>query len=88
MLSGMATEQIAVRLPTELLAAIDNLVSRGKFPTRAAAIRAAAEALAEAELSRSIDEAIVAGYERIPPSKDDDAAAVASLRQAIAEEPW
>ncbi|CAN5681701.1 hypothetical protein BH20ACT1_BH20ACT1_09690 [soil metagenome] len=38
-----------------------------------------------AEFSAEVD---VAGYTRIPPTKADDAAALASLREAITEEPW
>jgi hypothetical protein len=34
------------------------------------------------------DRAIVEGYRRTPPTEEEFEAAVASLRQAIAEEPW
>jgi hypothetical protein len=44
--------------------------------------------LAEEEVGGLIDQAIVAGYERIPPTEDENAEAVVSLLQAIAEEPW
>lgn len=84
----MDTQQIAVRLPIELLKAIDGMVSRGRFPSRAAALRAGAAAMAAEEERRLIDEAIVRGYQRIPPTADEDAGAVESLRQAILEEPW
>jgi hypothetical protein len=53
MLREMPTEQIAVRLPADLLAALDDK-----------------------------------GYTRIPPTPREDAAASASLRDAIIEEPW
>lgn len=84
----MATEQIAVRLPEEQLAVLDDLVGRGVYETRAAAVRAGIEALLELDRRRQDDRSIVEGYRRIPPSEIDRAAAVASLRDAIAEEPW
>lgn len=37
---------------------------------------------------RQIDEAITDGYGRLPPAAEEAEAAVASLRGAIAEEPW
>jgi Arc/MetJ-type ribon-helix-helix transcriptional regulator len=84
----MATEQIAVRLPSELLREIDELVARGTYASRAAAVRASIEAMMEAERRRAIDQAIIEGYTRIPPTPEEDAWALASLRDAIAEEPW
>lgn len=88
MLTGMQTQQVAVRLPLELLATVDRMVADGVYPSRAAAVRAGLVAIAEAERGRAIDEAVVAGYTRIPPTPDEDAAALGSLREAIAEEPW
>jgi Arc/MetJ-type ribon-helix-helix transcriptional regulator len=84
----VATEQIAVRLPAEQLAALDDLVERGVCETRAAAVRAGIEALLELDRRRQQDRSIVAGYERVPPTKAERAAAIASLRDAIDEEPW
>ncbi len=84
----MTTEQIAVRLPRELLADLDDLVARGIYASRAAAVRAGVEAIADLERRRTMDRAIVDGYERVPPAVSEIDAAVASLRDAIAEEPW
>ncbi len=84
----MATEQIAVRLPQELLAQVDDLVARGIYESRAAAVRAGVEAVAEAERRRQIDRALVAGYQRSPAGEAEREAAIASLRDAILEEPW
>ena len=84
----MQTRQLAVRLPVDLLATVDRLVAEGVFPSRAAAVRAGLEAVAEAERRRVVDQGIVAGYTRIPPTPGEDAAARASIRDAIAEEPW
>lgn len=84
----MATEQIAVRLPEELLAKIDQLVVQGVYESRAAAVRAGVEAVAESERRRKTDRDVVEGYRRLPASEADHEAAVASLRDAILEEPW
>jgi len=84
----VATQQIAVRLPDELLAALDELVARGVYASRADGVRAGIEAVVERERRREADRAIVDGYRRHPPTAGERAAALASLRDAIAEEPW
>jgi Arc/MetJ-type ribon-helix-helix transcriptional regulator len=84
----MATEQIAVRLPRELLDEVDDLVARGVYQSRAAAVRAGVEAVAESERRRQVDEAMIEGYRRRPAGAAEREAAVASLRDAILEEPW
>jgi Arc/MetJ-type ribon-helix-helix transcriptional regulator len=88
MLIGMHTRQVAVRLPEDLLATVDRLVTAGVYPSRAAAVRAGLEAVADAERRRAVDVAVVDGYRRIPPTASEDAAATSSLRDAIAEEAW
>ncbi|CAA9277445.1 MAG: hypothetical protein AVDCRST_MAG76-3790 [uncultured Acidimicrobiales bacterium] len=88
MLTGMATEQIAVRLPEELLAVLDDLVRRGVYGSRAAAVRAGIEVILELDRRRVTDLAVVEGYRRTPSSVAERAAALASLRDAILEEPW
>ncbi|MBA3431202.1 MAG: hypothetical protein H0U16_06960 [Actinobacteria bacterium] len=84
----MTSEQIAVRLPKDLLERLDDLVRSGAYESRAAAVRAGVEAVAEMERQRAMDRSIIEGYERIPPSRSEEAAALASLHEAIAEEPW
>lgn len=88
MLNGMATEQVAVRLPLELLARVDELVADGMYESRAAAVRAGIEVITELARRRALDLAVVDGYRRIPPTPAEEAVALASLREAIAEEPW
>lgn len=88
MLLIMATEQIAVRIPTEQLEVLDDLVDRGIYPTRASAVRAGVEALVVLDRRRRDDRSIVEGYQRVPPTDAETSAAAASLRDAIAEEPW
>ena len=84
----MATQQVAVRLPAPLLESVDDLVESGAYESRAAVVRAGIEAIAELERKRRIDHAIVEGYTRTPPSGVESQAALASLRDAILEEPW
>jgi len=84
----MATEQIAVRIPKPLLAELDALVKNGAYESRAAVVRAGIAAIMKSEHERLIDEAVVAGYTRHPPGKTEDNAALASLREAILDEPW
>lgn len=84
----MGTEQIAVRLPGELLAKLDDLVRRGVYESRAAAVRAGIETLMELDRRRQTDRAVIDGYRRTPPTRAEDEAAIASLRDAITEEPW
>jgi Arc/MetJ-type ribon-helix-helix transcriptional regulator len=84
----VATEQIAVRLPEELLAEVDELVAHGVYESRAAAVRAGLEAVAESERRRQIDGAVITGYRRTPAGDAEHESAVASLREAILAEPW
>jgi Arc/MetJ-type ribon-helix-helix transcriptional regulator len=84
----MASEQIAVRVPKDLLEKLDHLVRAGLYESRAAAVRAGVEAIAQIERRREVDRSIVEGYRRTPPTPSEGAAALESLRHAIAEEPW
>jgi len=88
MLHGMTTEQIAVRIPEDLLDRVDALVDQGVYNSRAAAVRAGLEVLTDVARRRAVDDAIIRGYQRIPPTPAEEHAAIASLRDAIAEEPW
>jgi Arc/MetJ-type ribon-helix-helix transcriptional regulator len=82
------TEQIAIRLDEELLAALDDLVDHGVYASRAAAVRAAIEVVIELDRRSRTDRVIVEGYRRTPPTSAEREAAIASLRDAISEEPW
>lgn len=88
MLALMVTEQIAVRLSHELLAALDDLVGRGVYDSRAAAVRNGIETIAAIDRRRQVDDAIVAGYRRTPATTTERSDALGSLREAIADEPW
>ncbi len=88
MLSGMATEQIAVRLPKQLLDELDELLAAGIYESRAAAVRAGVEAITALQHRRRVDEAILEGYRRAPSTAVEHEDAATSLRHAIAQEPW
>ena len=82
------SEQIAVRIPDALAASLEDLVSTGRFETRAEAVRVALEALIEAERRRRVGELIADGYRRLPQDDEEvDAARLAATR-SIEEEPW
>lgn len=82
------SEQIAVRIPYVLAASLEDLVSTGRFETRAEAVRVALETLIEAERRRRVGELIADGYRRLPQDDEEvDAARLAAIR-SIEEEPW
>jgi Arc/MetJ-type ribon-helix-helix transcriptional regulator len=82
------TVQIAVKLPDELVAAVDGLVDEGRFASRSTAVRRAIEELVRAERRRAVDEAFRQGFRRHP----DDGAELAQAHElaavTIADEPW
>lgn len=88
MLLGMHTKQIAVRIPTDLLARVDDLIRAGRCASRAEAVRMGLVAVTERDRQQAIDQAILDGYRRHPPTESDEAAARDSLRASISEEPW
>lgn len=82
------SRQIAIRIPDALAASLEDLVSTGRFETRAEAVRVALEALIEAERRRRVGELIADGYRRLPQDDEEvDAARLAAIR-SIEEEPW
>ena len=84
----MQTKQVPVRLSSALLVDLDELVQHGVYQSRASAIRAGIEAIVKAEQQRRIDQQIVAGYTRCPPTEAEERASHTSMREAIEEEPW
>lgn len=82
------SEQIAVRIPDQLISALDDLVAGGRFSTRAAAVRSAIEALVDAERRNAQGEAIAAGYLALPQTEDEIEWARKAAILSIAEEPW
>jgi Arc/MetJ-type ribon-helix-helix transcriptional regulator len=82
------SEQIAVRIPDELAESLDDLVSEGRFETKAEAIRAALQTLVDQERRRKVGELIADGYRRIPQGEDELEAARRAAIRSIEEEPW
>jgi Arc/MetJ-type ribon-helix-helix transcriptional regulator len=81
------TIQIAVKLPDELVARLDELVKSGTFPSRSTGVRRALEVLLRAEERRRVDAAFAEGFRRIPDG-DDLGEATRLAGEAIDEEPW
>ena len=67
----MATTQVAVRLENTLIDQLDWLIGRRDYENRADAIRAAIAHAVRVEREREIDERIIEGYTRIPPTDDE-----------------
>ncbi len=82
------SEQIAVRLPEQLATSLDDLVTHGRFASRAEAVRAAIEQLVDAERRHRVGAAIADGYRRSPQTNEEVAAAAAAAQRSIEEEPW
>ncbi len=80
--------QLAARFDDEQVAEIDELVSTGRFASRADAVRHAVAAYLEAERRRKVGEAIAEGYRRVPQTDEEIAGAEAAARAMILEEPW
>ncbi len=64
-----------LRPSEERLERVDEVVARGVYRTRAAALRAALDRMLAEEEERRIDEAIVESYTRIPPTPEEEAMA-------------
>ena len=82
------SEQIAVRIPDELAESLEELVSEGKFETKAEAIRSALQTLVDQERRRKVGELIADGYRRIPQDEDELEAARRAAIRSIEQEPW
>jgi Arc/MetJ-type ribon-helix-helix transcriptional regulator len=82
------SEQIAVRIPDELAESLEDLVSEGRFETKAEAIRSALQTLVDQERRRKVGELIADGYRRIPQDEDELEAARRAAIRSIEQEPW
>lgn len=78
---------LAVRVPEETMQSLDALVVAGQYPNRTAAVRAALDALLDAEHRRAVDRAIVEGYRRHPPAPPDEFLESLADR-SVMDEPW
>ena len=80
--------QIAIRIPEILAQQLEELVASGRFDTKADAVRAALEALVDAERRADVGRRIVEGYRKVPQDDVDVAAAAEAASRSIDEEPW
>jgi len=78
----MTQRPLAVRLPEETIDGLDRLVAEGWYVTRSACIKDALEQLLEVFERKRIDDAILAGYERMPLTDEELALLDAHARMA------
>ena len=82
------SQQIAIRIPDDLAAQLEDLVSSGRFETKADAVRTALESMIDAARRADIGRQIVEGYRRVPQEDGDVSAASQAAARSIDEEPW
>lgn len=80
--------QLVARVDDSLVAAIDDLVAAGVVASRSEAMRRGLETLVEEQRRKTIGDAIVAGYRRMPQSDEELAGIDERTRAMIEEEPW
>jgi Arc/MetJ-type ribon-helix-helix transcriptional regulator len=80
--------QIAVKLPDDLVKAVDDLVASGRFPSRSSAVRRGLEALVSAQHREELDRRYEQGYRAAPESESEISEAIRLGVQAIHDEPW
>ena len=80
--------QIALKLPDELVGALDALVARGRFPSRSAAVRRGIEVVVAEQQRELLDTAYVEGYRNFPETEEELREAERLAVQSIADEPW
>lgn len=79
--------QVAVRLDEAEVAALDELVRAGRFPSRAAAIRDALARQRRGEEDRTIEAAYARGYGSQPQGEDAARAGMAAMADFHRDEP-
>jgi Arc/MetJ-type ribon-helix-helix transcriptional regulator len=82
------TTQIALKLPDELVAEIDELIAEGAFANRSDAVRHGIEALVRRHERERVDRAFAEGFQRHPEGEDELADATRLAVDAINDEPW
>jgi Arc/MetJ-type ribon-helix-helix transcriptional regulator len=80
--------QVIARVPDDLAAALDRLVSSGAFASRSDAVREALVQLVDRHRRAEIGSEIVEGYRRMPQTDDEVGWVDAIARAMIEEEPW
>jgi len=82
------SQQIAIRIPDALADQLEELVSSGRFETKADAVRTALESMIDTARRADIGRQIVEGYRRLPQDDVDVAAASQAATRSIEEESW
>jgi Arc/MetJ-type ribon-helix-helix transcriptional regulator len=80
----MTQRLVAVRVPEETLDGLDQLVAEGRYATRSACIKDALDQLLATFERRRIDDAIIAGYEKMPLTDEELAWTEASANEMFA----
>jgi Arc/MetJ-type ribon-helix-helix transcriptional regulator len=80
--------QLVARIPDDVAAELDELVSSGAFESRSQAVREALVQLIDRRRREELGRQIVAGYRRIPQTDHEAGWADAATREMIEEEPW
>ena len=82
------TVQIAVKLPNELLAAVDRLVDDDRYANRSEIVRAGLKRIVADAAGHTIDQAFADGVAAHPDTEDDVQRATTLAIESIEDEPW
>lgn len=82
------TTQIAVKLPDELVTALDRLVSEGAFDSRSSAVRHGVAAVVAASRRDAVDRQYAQGYARLPETEEELRQATRLAVGSVNDEPW
>jgi len=81
-------KQIAVKIPDEMLDAVDDLVAAGRFSSRSGAVRAGLSIVVRRAERGVVDQAFTNGFRRHPDTPEELADARRLGVDAIEDEPW
>ena len=82
------TVQIAVKLPDDMLEAVDRLVDSNHFSSRSEIVRAGLQRVIADHRAQTVDSAFTRGVQLHPDSDDDVRRATALAVESINDEPW
>ncbi len=82
------TKQIAVKLPDDLVGALDRLVDEGSFASRSQAVRTGLETVIAGRRRDELDRRYLDAAIRLPETPDEMADATRLALDAIHDEPW
>lgn len=82
------TTQIAVKLPDELVAQLDKLVTAGVYANRSQAVRFGLESVVAGHVRRELDRSYREAFGKLPETPEDLAAAERLAVESIHDEPW